>query len=65
MASVGDALSVLNVFWTTYKDFKANREECRSLHKYAHLVLERMEKERGGDAPEALQKRLANFIAYV
>ena len=65
MASVGDALALLRAFWSTYKDVKANQEECRRFDDHSQLVLGWIEKECGNNVPEALQKRLERFIEYV
>ena len=65
MISIGDALSLLKVFWTIYKDVDLNQEECRRLHKRSQSVLERMEVECGDNVPDALQQKLAKFVVYV
>ena len=62
MISIGDVLALLNAFWTTYKGFKSNQEECERLREYSQSVLESMERECNGNVPKSLQRRLAKFM---
>ena len=65
MASVGDAITVIQVFWTAYRDLKTNQEECRQFHHHVQSVLEYIQKACSNAVPRALEERLAKFIEYI
>ena len=64
MISIGDAVALLNTFWTTYQSLKSNREECHRLYKHSRKILEYVEKECAASSsmPRGLERRLQKFV---